>query len=151
MPRIKLHSLLYTNERKKQVFFLPFKLKRSVNRFLSWHKALFHQLLQCSYQLIYNFVLTIPNIVSNAGTDVISQQFFIKSINSGTCGCRLNKNIRAIRTVLNHAANTTNLSFNTVKTVDQLGIFFGRTFFLMLGAETAVMSGGFFHFSPLPT
>ena len=72
----------------------------------------------------------------NTGADMICQKLFIKGVERRADRAHLHQNIRTIRAVFHHAADTAHLPFNTAQAIEQTLIFLFVAFFRLIATFT---------------
>ena len=96
---------------------------------------LFHQLIKRVKKLVHGFVVSGFDIVGNAGSDVVAQQFTVKGVECRTGRRGLNKNFRTVCIIFDHAADSADLPFDAVQAVNQPFVFgFVALFFFVTKA-----------------
>ena len=92
--------------------------------------TLFHELLENLYQLIYLFLTAVADILRHTLFNVLGKKYLCEAVERAGCRGHLGQNIHAVCIVLDHSANTADLSLNAVQTSDEILFFSIRSTFM---------------------
>ena len=86
-------------------------------------RSSFHELLERADQLVYDLVLAVADIIDDAGADMAGKQLLIECVHRGVHRSGLDKDIRAVGPVFDHALDAPDLPLYAVEAVHQRFIF----------------------------
>ena len=90
-------------------------MKTSRNQFL------FHQFLKDKDKFVDSVLfLACFDVVNNTGTEVFSEEYFVKTVECGVDSGYLDQDIRTVHIVLNHFFDPSYLTFNTAQAVKHI-------------------------------